>query len=137
MHFPNIHNVHIKQNSYINQQKLVCRKQAVVFCKDASFTLILSTLASSFSCSTSRRMLDKLELEVMLFIIVLGEKKSLGRKKGEKDVSLVFCSLQLPSLMGSKCWTGTEWPGFFPNDLSALSWRNKEWYKHTDLPVYY
>lgn len=30
------------------------------------FTLILSTLASSFSCSTIRRMLDKLELEVML-----------------------------------------------------------------------
>lgn len=28
-------------------------------------TLILSTLASSFSCSTNRRMLDKLELEVM------------------------------------------------------------------------
>lgn len=32
----------------------------------SSFTLILSTLASSFSCSTIRRMLDKLELEVML-----------------------------------------------------------------------
>lgn len=40
------------------------------------FTLILSTLASSFSCSTSRRMLDKLELEVMLVKIVLGNKNS-------------------------------------------------------------
>lgn len=30
------------------------------------FTLILSTLASSFSCSTIRRILDKFELEVML-----------------------------------------------------------------------
>lgn len=36
------------------------------------FTLIRSTLASSFSCSTSRRILDKLELEVMLVEIVLG-----------------------------------------------------------------
>lgn len=33
---------------------------------DHFFTLILSTLASNFSCSTIRRMLDKLELEVML-----------------------------------------------------------------------
>lgn len=33
-------------------------------------TLILSTLASSFSCSTSRRMLDTFELEVMLEKIV-------------------------------------------------------------------
>lgn len=34
------------------------------------FTLIRSTLASSFSCSTSRRMLDKLELVVILLGIV-------------------------------------------------------------------
>ncbi len=45
------------------------------------FTLILSTLASSFSCSTSRRMLDKLELEVMLVKIVLGEKNPLKADK--------------------------------------------------------
>lgn len=35
------------------------------------FTLILSTLASSFSCSTVRRIVDKLELEVMLMETVL------------------------------------------------------------------
>lgn len=91
-----------------------------MFCKDIRFkrllfTLILSTLASSFSCSTSRRMLDKLELEVMLFRIVLGEKKK------KRDVSSVSGFQLFTSLMGSKCWTGTEGPSFFPNDLSALS----------------
>lgn len=48
-----------------NRKKNVLFKKCQLENINSLFTLILSTLASSFSCSTNRRMLDKLELEVM------------------------------------------------------------------------
>lgn len=49
------------------------------------FTLILSTLASSFSCSTIRRMLDKLVLEVMLMDESLVAERSWTKKSAFKE----------------------------------------------------
>lgn len=64
-------------------------------------TLILSTLASSFSCSTSRRMLDKLELEVMLVKKNCFKGENSVRKKRKSPVKCL--SAAADSTNGQQC----------------------------------
>lgn len=101
------------------------------------FTLILSTLASSLSCSTSRRMLDKLELEVMIPEMTADEKILYKDKTKEKISPHAPDTSSLTSLMANKCWTRKEWPGFFPNDLCSLLRKQGERETHWPLCAFH